>query len=476
MSAATILAIDQGTTGTKAHRLRPDGTFETIARFEHRQILPQSGWVEHDPEELMRHVQAALVAGDRPAAVGLANQGETVVAWDARTKRPLYNAIVWQDSRSADMTERLKAEGAEELTRNRAGLPLDPYFSATKLRWLLDNSAEARPLLREGRLRLGTSDAFFLDRLTGTFATDVTTASRTSLMNLATLSWDPELCALFGVPAECLPDIRSSAGPFGETHSGVPVAASITDQQAALFGHGCRESGQSKITFGTGAFALALCGTEPILDQAGALASTVAWKLRDLPCRYALEGGIYNAASAVNWARGIGLFHDFTEIEDFKGETALSDGSPSCRHCQARCRIGIAARPAFGWVWVWSDGPIMRPCWKVSPFWGPSPADNEPSRAAYGAAVGRRRHGQNGYFCLSWPMRSTDRWSFRERGMTGYGTALLAMIGAGLAEPQELPPQLPARAFLEPTAPCRVPIATCSPKQSSAAGIGGDGG
>src|SRR5262245_23428575 len=186
----SVIAIDQGTTGTKAHRLRGDGTFVTVAGFEHRQIYPQQGWVEHDPEELVRHVESALDQAGDAAAIGIANQGETVVAWDADTKRPIHNAIVWQDARTADVTERLKADGAEELTLKLAGLPLDPYFSAAKLRWLLDHAPEAAALRKAGRLRLGTSDSFFLDRLTGRFATDVTTASRTSLMNLETLQWD----------------------------------------------------------------------------------------------------------------------------------------------------------------------------------------------------------------------------------------------------------------------------------------------
>src|SRR5215813_6680389 len=237
MPPETVIAIDQGTTGTKVHRLRVDGTFQTIAGFEHRQIYPRQGWVEHDPEEIARHVESALAQASGASAIGIANQGETVIAWDASTKRPIYNAIVWQDARTADVTERLKADGAEQLTLQIAGLPLDPYFSATKLRWLLDNVSEAKALRSTGRLRFGTSDAFFLDRLTGTFATDVTTASRTSLMNLETLQWDQRLADLFGVPVECLPEIRPTAGVFGNA-GGIPVAASLVDQQAALFGHG----------------------------------------------------------------------------------------------------------------------------------------------------------------------------------------------------------------------------------------------
>ena len=186
-----VAAIDQGTTATKSFTLDDEGRFEIIASIEHKQIYPRAGWVEHDAEELLRNVKACLEAAGQVDAIGIDNQGETVIAWDANTGKPLYNAIVWQDDRTQDVTAKLKADGAEELTKVRAGLPLDPYFSASKLRWFIDNVDEAKTLLKQGRLRVGTSDAFFHDRLTGTFATDVTTASRTSLMSLATCNWDP---------------------------------------------------------------------------------------------------------------------------------------------------------------------------------------------------------------------------------------------------------------------------------------------
>ncbi|RWH02845.1 FGGY family carbohydrate kinase, partial [Mesorhizobium sp.] len=191
-----VVAVDQGTTGTKSYTLSDDGQFAAVTGFEHRQIYPRPGWVEHDPEELLRHVTDAIAAAGPVDAIGIDNQGETVVAWDAATGRPIYNAIVWQDDRTNAFTARLKADGAEELTLSVAGLPLDPYFSASKLRWVIDHVPEARELLKADRLRLGTSESFFLARLTGTFATDVTTASRTSLMSLATLRWDEGLCAL----------------------------------------------------------------------------------------------------------------------------------------------------------------------------------------------------------------------------------------------------------------------------------------
>ncbi len=314
-----VVAIDQGTTGTKSFTLDDTGHFESRASLEHRQIYPQAGWVEHNAEELLRNVRTCLEAAAKVDAIGIDNQGETVVAWDAKAGEPVYNAIVWQDDRTQAVTAKLKADGAEQLTKARAGLPLDPYFSASKLRWFIDNVDEAKALLKQGRLRLGTSDSFFHDRLTGTFATDVTTASRTSLMSLETCNWDLELCELFGVPMECLPEIRSTAGAFGEFGE-TPVSASLVDQQAALFGHGCL----TKITFGTGAFALTVTGDVRADGSKFGILPTVAWKIKNEPLRRAIEGGVYNTGSAVNWARGLGLFKEFSEIENFEMPSALS--------------------------------------------------------------------------------------------------------------------------------------------------------
>ena len=208
------------------------------------------------------------------------------------------------------------------MTQKLAGLPLDPYFSAAKLRWFIDHVPEAKELLKQKRLRLGTSEAFFLARLTGEFITDVTNASRTSLMSLDSFQWDERLCDLFGVPMECLPEIRPSTGPFGE-HRGVPVTASLVDQQAALFGHGCANVGDVKITFGTGAFALAIAGGERVNGSRFGIVPAVAWQqLRDKP-HFALEGGVYNAASAVNWAKQLGLFTDYAEISAFEKDPAI---------------------------------------------------------------------------------------------------------------------------------------------------------
>ena len=320
-----VLAIDQGTTGTKAFTLDDGGAFTKVASYEHKQIYPQAGWVEHNPEELLKHISGCIKKAGKVDAIGIANQGETLVAWDSETGKPIYNAIVWQDDRTKDVTEKLKADDAEALTQTRAGLPLDPYFSASKMRWIIDHVEGAQDLLQLGRLRLGTSDAFFLDRLTGEFATDVTTASRTSLMSLDTLQWDDELCELFGVPRECLPEIRDTTGPFGFIGK-TSVTASMVDQQAALFGHGCAKQGDAKITFGTGAFALAISGEKRPEKNASGLLPTVAWKTAEQPALFAVDGGIYNAASAVNWAKGLGLFSDYSEINIFTAETAISRG------------------------------------------------------------------------------------------------------------------------------------------------------
>ncbi len=318
-----VLAIDQGTTGTKGFILDSHGAFDKTASFEVTQHFPQAGFVEHDPEELLSHIKSVLELSGPVDAIGIANQGETLIAWDATTGQAICPAIVWQDDRSKEFCAKLKTQGGEELTLAKAGLPLDPYFSASKFRWILDNVPEARGLLGQGHLRLGTSDSFFLDRLAGVFATDVTTASRTSLMSLDTFQWDEELCNLFGIPMECLPEIRATTGPFGEI-DGIPITASMVDQQAALFGHGVAKPGDAKITFGTGAFALALLGPDRPKGNSQGLLPTVAWGIGDARPIFALDGGVYNAASAVNWARGLGLFGSYDEINSFDKPSALS--------------------------------------------------------------------------------------------------------------------------------------------------------
>ena len=324
-----VLAIDQGTTATKTYVLDSEGKFEFCSSVEHDQIYPQSGWVEHDPETLLGNIQSVIGAVKDIDAIGIDNQGETVIAWDCQSGLPVYNAIVWQDHRTTDFIAELKSRGAETLTLEKAGLPLDPYFSASKLRWILKNIPEAQKLLREDRLRFGTSESFFIYRLTGEYATDVTTASRTSLMNLKTCCWDPELCEIFEVPVHILPEIRPTTAYFGSlksNHRDIPITASVVDQQAALLGHGCYKEGQTKVTFGTGVFALANVGQTIKCDPSSGILSTVAWQLAGKEPVYAVDAGVYNAGSAVNWARNLGLFNDFTAIDDFKNSAALSRG------------------------------------------------------------------------------------------------------------------------------------------------------
>jgi glycerol kinase len=339
----TILAIDQGTTTTRALIVDERGARVVMSRA-HAQHYIRPGWVEHDGNELLANLRACLDAGAGAAvtAVGLANQGESCLGWDAETGEPVGPVIVWQDDRTAGVTDRLRAEGCEPMVRAAAGLPLDPYFSAAKLGWILRENRQAQRLHGQGRLRLGTTDAFFRDRLTGRFETDVTTASRTSLMNLRALDWDPALCALFGVPRECLPAITATTGKLGVA-GGIPLTASVVDQQAALHGHGCRRQGDAKITFGTGAFALALTGE---LRDAEGILPTVAWARAGEAAVHALDGGVYAASAAVNWMRGLGLFDDWADIDHFDAEPAIARGIAfvpalsglACPHWDRRAR------------------------------------------------------------------------------------------------------------------------------------------
>jgi glycerol kinase len=320
-----VLAIDQGTTSTRALAMGADGRLAPLLAVEHRQHYPAPGHVEHDGEELLANVARCLSACDAADVVGLANQGESCLAWDALDGRPISPVLVWQDDRTAPVTAAMERDGAAPEVMARAGLPLDPYFSASKLGWIVARVPRARELAALGRLRLGTTDAFFRDRLTGRFETDVATASRTSLMNLATAEWDGELCRLFGVPVDALPAIGPTSGPLGTFAGGAALAASIVDQQAALYGHGCRAPGEAKITFGTGAFAQVVTGTLRRPEKRGPL-PTVAWRRAGEGVTYALDGGVYAAAAAVNWARGLGLFSSYEEIDAFAAPAAIDRG------------------------------------------------------------------------------------------------------------------------------------------------------
>ena len=328
--AKYVVAIDQGTTGTTVlvvdRKLGVKGKVTT----EFPQHFPRPGWVEHDLDEIwnstMLTVRRALaragVKGKDVAAVGITNQRETVALWHRKTGRPLCRAIVWQDRRTAPECARLKEAGREPWIRERTGLVLDPYFSATKLRWLLDHHKGARARAQKGELAFGTIDTFLAWRLTGGKAhvTDPSNASRTLLMNLRTLAWDPELLELFDVPARILPEIRTSSEVYGTTKGlgvlpdGIPVSGIAGDQQAALFGQACFEPGDAKITYGTGAFVLTNTGAEPVASQHGLL-TTVAWALPG-EVAYALEGSAFIAGAAVQWLRdGLGIIKKAADVE-----------------------------------------------------------------------------------------------------------------------------------------------------------------
>lgn len=317
-----VASIDQGTTSTRCLVVEDGGDWKIVASRKHGQDHPFAGWVEHDPHELLKNIVTVLDAAGKVDAVAIANQGESCLAWDSETKEALSPVIVWQDSRTARYLADL-GPAAEERSKRICGLPLDPYFSASKLAWLLRHVPSIAEAHKAGRLRLGTTDAFFLDSLADVFATDLATASRTGLLDLATGQWSDELCELHGVPRECLPRITNVDDDIGSIN-GIPVKASIVDQQAALFGHGCRKPGDCKITFGTGAFLLAVSGKERA-PQAELL-PTVAWALRDGGTTFAIEGGVYDAGSALEWARNIGLYSALEELGVFEGPSALSRG------------------------------------------------------------------------------------------------------------------------------------------------------
>jgi len=333
--ASHVLAIDQGTTGTTVLVLDRRLALRARVNQEFRQIFPRPGWVEHDLEDVWGSTQATVrralrEAGLRPAevaAIGITNQRETTALWDRRSSRPLHHAIVWQDRRTTDACAALKAAGHEPRVREKTGLVLDPYFSATKLRWLLDNVKGAHERAEAGEVAFGTIDSFLAWRLTGGAAhvTDVSNASRTLLMDLRTRRWDRELLDLFGVPKSVLPEIRASSEVYGTTRGldflpdGIPVAGIAGDQQAALFGQACFQPGEAKCTYGTGAFLLQNVGPEPVLSSRGLL-TTVAWTVGG-ETAYALEGSSFIAGAAVQWLRdGLGLIKKAPEVETLAKE------------------------------------------------------------------------------------------------------------------------------------------------------------
>jgi len=323
-----IGAIDQGTTSTRFIVFDRSGRIVSMAQQEHEQIYPQPGWVEHDPEEIWRRTQAVISAAlaqrglhaSDLAAVGITNQRETTIVWDRQTGAPVTNAIVWQDGRvAADAAEFTKTGGLDRF-RVQTGLPLSTYFSSLKIRWILEHVPGVRARAEAGEVLFGTVDTFLAWRLTGgVHVTDVTNASRTQLMNLATLDWDREILAAFDIPEAILPRIASSSEIHGETRlpelAGVPVAGILGDQQAALMGQTCFRPGEAKNTYGTGCFLLMNTGEQAVPSRFGLL-TTVACKLGDAPAQYALEGSVAIAGALVQWLRdNLGLIQSSAEVE-----------------------------------------------------------------------------------------------------------------------------------------------------------------
>ncbi len=326
-----ILAIDQGTTGSTIALMDTAGHLVASVNHEFPQIFPEPGWVEHNTESIWQSILKGIAAifadgAYKPGnvvAIGITNQRETAVLWDAQTGEALHNAIVWQCRRTTGVCEDLKAAGHEPLIRERSGLVLDPYFSATKFKWLLDNAPNAQQLLAQGRLRAGTIDAYLMWRLSNgkVHKTDVSNASRTSLMALNRLDWDDELLSLFGVPREILPEICPSSGRLAVTEAvpglpdGLPVSGVAGDQQSALFGQACFAPGDAKCTFGTGSFILMNAGDSPVRSGSGLL-STLAWQLEGQAPVYALEGGAFVCGAAVQWLRDqLGIIEHAADIE-----------------------------------------------------------------------------------------------------------------------------------------------------------------
>ena len=335
-----ILAIDQGTTSSRAILFSEQGKILASKGIEFTQYFPQDGWVEHDPEEIWQTVLSSVSEMVDHAArqgweilgIGITNQRETAIIWEAETGQPIHRALVWQDRRTADLCAQLKQAGHEPEITARTGLLLDPYFSASKITWILDNVAGAREAAEAGRLRFGTLDSFLLWRLTGgrVHASDATNASRTSLFNIHSQQWDETLLSLFQVPASLLPEVRDNAGLFGHTDADLfgvelPVLAMIGDQQAAAVGQACFEVGALKSTYGTGCFMIVNTGAEPVASQ-NRLLTTIGLRL-DGQTSYALEGSIFIAGAVSQWLRdGIGLITSAAETEEIAASLPDNQG------------------------------------------------------------------------------------------------------------------------------------------------------
>jgi glycerol kinase len=335
-----ILALDQGTTSSRAMLFDRKGNIVSVAQKEFRQIYPQPGWVEHDPQEIWstqagvaaEAVTRAGVGGTAIAAIGITNQRETTIVWDRETGQPIYNAIVWQDRRTAGLCDQLKAQGLEEKVRAKTGLPIDAYFSATKIRWILDNVQGAREKAKQGKLAFGTVDSWLVWNFTKheLHITDVTNASRTMLFNIHTMQWDTDLLEALDIPRSMLPEVRASSELYGNTvttvfASKIPIGGIAGDQHAALFGQMCTKSGMVKNTYGTGCFLVMNTGEKPI-ESKNNLVTTIAWKIGD-EVNYALEGSIFIAGAVVQWLRdGLGIIKSASEIEALAGSVEHCDG------------------------------------------------------------------------------------------------------------------------------------------------------
>jgi glycerol kinase len=335
-----ILSFDQGTTSSRAIVFDKGGNIVSVAQREFTQLYPQPGWVEHNPREIWSTqvavaTEAILNANLSPqniAAIGITNQRETTVVWDKRTGEPVYQAIVWQDRRTADYCASLTEKGIDKMVQEKTGLVVDAYFSATKIKWILENVEGLKQRAEQGDLLFGTVDTWLIWNLTAgkVHVTDVTNASRTMLFNIHTLSWDPELLSLFGVPENMLPEVKSCSEVYGETSgtlfaAKIPIAGIAGDQQAALFGQMCTQPGMVKNTYGTGCFMLMNIGDKPILSKNN-LVTTVAWKIKD-QVQYALEGSIFIAGAVVQWLRDeLNIIATAAEIETLAGNVPDSAG------------------------------------------------------------------------------------------------------------------------------------------------------
>ena len=335
-----ILALDQGTTSSRAIVFDHDGKICSVAQREFTQYFPKPGWVEHNPNEIWSS-QASVIAesisaidinGLDIAGIGITNQRETTIVWDVDTEEPIYNAIVWQDRRTADYCDKLKAEGLIDTIREKTGLIIDAYFSGTKIKWILDNVPGARQRAEQGKLRFGNVDSWLVWRLTRgeVHVTDVTNASRTMLFNINTLKWDADLLKLLDIPVSMLPEVKSSSEVYGHTKTTifaheVPISGIAGDQQAALFGQMCIEPGAIKNTYGTGCFVMLNTGEKPVKSENNLL-TTIAWKIGD-KINYALEGSIYVGGSVVQWLRdGLCCIKSSSEIEELAASVPDSGG------------------------------------------------------------------------------------------------------------------------------------------------------